>query len=78
MILQYICKSEILPKITADRFYILDCPANFSEAHRAPTAETAVKFELRKSDTLDENGIAILDPHNAFLGWIKKEDAQKI
>jgi hypothetical protein len=57
---------------------VIDCPANFPGAHRAPTAETVVKFNLRKSDTLDEIGISILNHNNAFLGWIKKEDVHKL
>lgn len=61
-----------------NRLYVLDCPNNFPGAHTAPTAETAVKFDLRKSDILDETGIAILNHHNAFLGWIKKEDIQHV
>jgi hypothetical protein len=78
MILYLICKLLTLFKIQTDKLGIIDYPANFPGAHRAPTVETAVKFNLRKSDTLDEIGILILNHDNAFLGWIKKEDVYKL
>jgi hypothetical protein len=62
----------------ADRSYTPDCPTNFPGAHSTPTPETAVKFELRESDTLNETGIAVLNHHDVFLGWIKKEDIHKL
>jgi hypothetical protein len=62
----------------ADRSYTPDCPTNFAGAHCTPTAEPAVKFELRGSDTLNEAGIAVLNHNDVFLGWIKKEDIHKL
>jgi hypothetical protein len=58
----------------ADKSYAPDCPTNFPGAHSTPKAETADKFKLCQSDTLNETGIAVLNHHDDLLGWIKKED----
>ena len=62
----------------ADRSYTPDCSTNFAAAHCTPTAELAVKFELRESGTLNEADIAVLNHNDVFLGWIKKEDIHKL
>ena len=39
---------------------------------------TTFSFELRESDTLNETGIAVLNHHDVFLGWIKKDDIHEL
>lgn len=47
----------------ADRIYATYYPAISSKAHTLLTAKGALKFELPRSDTLHEFGIAILNHH---------------
>jgi hypothetical protein len=57
MILHLICEFRTLSRTYTVRSYASHCPTNFPGAHSTPTAETAVIFELRESDTLNETGM---------------------
>lgn len=58
-------------------YLMLFCPRNFPSNHRAPQVMERGILEIRKSDTIDEKGIAIVDGY-AFPGWIEKDDLEKV
>jgi hypothetical protein len=62
----------------ADRSYTLDYSTNFPSSYSTPIAETAIKFELRESNTLNKIGVAVFNYYDVFLNWIKKEDIYKL
>lgn len=57
-------------------YLMLVCPRNFPRNHRAPQVMERGILEIRKSDTIDEKGIAKVDG-DAFPGWIEKDDLEK-
>ena len=48
---------------------------NFTIERKRPKVGDPVSFEIRPSDTIARNGLAVLQ-NGLFLGWIKEGDSQ--
>lgn len=49
----------------------IGCPNNFAPAHRRPEPGDRVTLKIRRSDTNNEEGVALLS-EGIFLGWLSK------
>ena len=58
--------------------WVVVIPNNFPEHHRAPQEGDFVEFESRRSDTINEDGIALIQAGGLFLGWVKRMDIPNI
>jgi len=65
---------SLIPPLLLTLFYI-DCPSNFFTSHRRPEVNDIVYLEQRRSDTIDETGVALIYGSEAlFSGWIRRWD----
>jgi hypothetical protein len=57
-----------------DSISFVFCPSNFPRTNQVPSMGEIVSLQKRKSDHVDEYGIALLSQHDGhFMGWINKE-----
>ncbi len=73
---QFVCR---FIKILYPPFFwhYIDCPRNFSTSHRRSEINDIVYLEQRRSDTIDEKGVALIydyDFETLFSGWIRRWD----
>ena len=77
VIARYVCKVTriyLSDEISLSIFKV--CPIDFWTTNRRPDIGD-VSFEIRPSDTVDEEGLALIQ-HGLFVGWISKSQEKNI